>query len=977
MSPTLPLIVLSFVCHVGGTVTQTGSGRVQPGQADTATPSQDPSVAEPASARPAASDEGRERDGAEAGKRPRWVPGYPGPWDAALHVARSKDGLAFKPAAGPLIRSADAPTIAWSPDGRLLAVFEYYSRTDRRHFGGLASAYSKDDGKTWSDAMPLVVEGLRRSAGPPRGPALAIRPDGRVELVFVCRDRKARRRVFAAESSLKPSHGRGGAEASGQGEDDKGAAEPRDGLLFKLTGRLKLSDKKAPIDDLAVLFIDEACHVFGTFVEVAGHRYHGISKGGRRFESLDNLHVADVGEQGNAIATDAGYRFYATSPAGIISATSPDGLEWSRESGLRLAGTDVSDPAVVRLKDGSYLMMYVKSPPGARGNGRRSRVDGEGVADAESGHTGETDGGVEGMGETADEAIADNWHQDDTGLAGATDEDGDWSEVDAEGPDDVEAGDGGLDGEPAEADDAAPARDDAAPARDDAPPTPDDTAEKAGLPSPEEESATDGEAGHPPGEAEGVADEAEYYEHEYTEWGVPLPDFAHPVDYRAWLEQCHDPDSVADNAYYHYAAFMLDPDGRPLSASDLPEFQCMFNDATFMGPPAPWKPEDHPLWDESYYATGDLVGMFAEAASHESYVRPATFYERSPEDSQVPEGAEEGGSPRDPLLDNLLINLMLPDLAGHRRMAKETISRAWRSPEGKPDPTAMLDAFDACLGSAEHLGQGDILIEMLVSVAEKGLVESNARWALKHEVFSAEEMEAALDLLSERDNALPAPFHWVTGELAMALDVTQYLCAPTEEGREPTLNRERLKRFNKLFNLDEYVSQPTPDEMASTSAEGVTRNFVEFYSKFAELASRGFPDVKPEDIDAMTTPYAQDNYLSRALLPSLTRVYQLVNRQEASRRATQLTYAIHLHKAQTGQWPESLDDLPPRYTENARTDPFSGQDFVYHKTEDGFKLYSTSENGQDNGGAHHQHWGDKDRDDEEGDDYVFWPPQNP
>jgi hypothetical protein len=38
-------------------------------------------------------------------------------------------------------------------------------------------------------------------------------------------------------------------------------------------------------------------------------------------------------------------------------------------------------------------------------------------------------------------------------------------------------------------------------------------------------------------------------------------------------------------------------------------------------------------------------------------------------------------------------------------------------------------------------------------------------------------------------------------------------------------------------------------------------------------------------------------------------------------------------------------------------------------------LYSTSENGRDDGGSHHHRWGDQKLGDEDGDDHVFWPPQ--
>ena len=98
-------------------------------------------------------------------------------------------------------------------------------------------------------------------------------------------------------------------------------------------------------------------------------------------------------------------------------------------------------------------------------------------------------------------------------------------------------------------------------------------------------------------------------------------------------------------------------------------------------------------------------------------------------------------------------------------------------------------------------------------------------------------------------------------------------------------------------------------------------------------------------------------------------------RNEASRRATQLTYATHLFKARNGRWPESLDELSTDYNPRMRTDPFTGQDFGYRLTADGPLIYSASENGIDDGGIHSSRWDDEITNDAGSDDYVFWPPQ--
>ncbi len=818
---------------------------------------------------------------------PTWFPKHPGPWNAALYLARSTDGQTFKTSNKPIIRFAAAPTLVRLRDGHLLAVFEHYPRTDQRRFGGLAVAISKDNGKTWTDPKPLNIRGLSRRAGRPRGPALAVRPDGRLRLVFVCEDRRGRRAVSCAESSGDPA--------------------------FRMRGRLKLSGGLVAVDDLVVLYVDAKCHLFGTRRGKSGIRYHALGTSGRRFDRLDDVPTAESGTQGCALAIDGGYRFYATSPVGILSATSADAESWKRDTGLRVPGG--ADPAVVRLGDGSFLMLYIEPSPSTHLRRRDTNIEGDQFTESDANVIEETAGQT--VGEVVEVPEDDWWFESDDVLAAEDTADDAWADED----------------ETAETDDT----------------------------------AAEPFAGDVAGEF------TDDYDHEYTDTGVPIPDFQRPVDYRQWFQDRHDLDSVADNAYDHYADFLLDANGRPHDMEDLPDFQCMLNDAGFTGPPAPWDPEDHPEWEDSYHATAELSALYAEAATHRDYVRPLILGSFNDDGSLTPDGSGKDG---DEQLNNLMIGMLLPDLSGHRRMVKQAISRAWRAEDGQADPDALIDAFDTSLSSAAHIVQGDTLIEMLVGFAERNLVEEHARWALEHDVFSAEEIEATLDLLADRDESLPPASQWMTGELAMSLDMTQYLFGPIEGGREPRLNPQRVGQLNKLFGgPGDHMEAPTPDEIAATAVDGVIDNFIEYNRRFTEMVERGYPEVRAADIDEMTSPYVKDNYVSRILMPSLSRAYQLSVRHEASRRATQLTYAIHLHKRQTGDWPATLDDLPRHYADAVRTDPFSGGDFAYCLTADGFTLYSASENGIDDGGVHDRRWGDKNKNDPDAsDDYVFWPP---
>lgn len=67
-------------------------------------------------------------------------------------------------------------------------------------------------------------------------------------------------------------------------------------------------------------------------------------------------------------------------------------------------------------------------------------------------------------------------------------------------------------------------------------------------------------------------------------------------------------------------------------------------------------------------------------------------------------------------------------------------------------------------------------------------------------------------------------------------------------------------------------------------------------------------------------------------------------------RMLAIDLACRVYRADTGQWPETLDALVPEYLTHVPEDPLSGQEFVYHPTEPEFTLYSIGADGVDDRG---------------------------
>jgi hypothetical protein len=150
------------------------------------------------------------------------------------------------------------------------------------------------------------------------------------------------------------------------------------------------------------------------------------------------------------------------------------------------------------------------------------------------------------------------------------------------------------------------------------------------------------------------------------------------------------------------------------------------------------------------------------------------------------------------------------------------------------------------------------------------------------------------------------------------------------------------------------------------------------YGNLAKIASRP-PDLENVRRFSRFEDESQDSNKNNAFcslfLGSVARSYQGMVRNEAQRRGTLLTLALHAHHARHGKWPDSLKKIDRRLglkgLKTLRKDPFSGKYFKY-KLKDGQPLlYSVGFDGKDDGGRHDKRWGEGD----DGGDFVFWPYQ--
>jgi hypothetical protein len=442
---------------------------------------------------------------------------------------------------------------------------------------------------------------------------------------------------------------------------------------------------------------------------------------------------------------------------------------------------------------------------------------------------------------------------------------------------------------------------------------------------------------------------------------APPPDPQNEVDYYEWLQQ-RSPLPAEGNAYDVYAQIMHTPEDAGKPKAGWPDtLEDMFNNDNNIAP-FPWNPAQYPKWEASNQNVRNLLDTFRQASLLEQYVDPMKF--SAEQIANAPNGRP------------LLMEALLPALADHRKLVRATLADAWRAENGQVAPDRMLTDVETVLRASSHYQQGPTLIHRLVAAAEQNTAEATARQALLNVPFTPEQIEAGLRMLQQYDRGPTDPAGFIPGEAAMTMQITQELLKP----RPPSIDDITSLFGFELPSSNSGSSKPDPlaefRKFRPAEAQAAAEAFRQYFPRLAEQFRAGYPQVTERDVRTLTEQYAKTNRMTQAFVPSLNRAYLINTRNEAGRRGTQLTWAVNLFHARNGRWPTSLDELPADGSK-MRTDPFTGHDFVYRLTPTGPTIYSTSENGADDGGTHSSKWGDEESVKKAGgsDDYVFWPPQ--
>ncbi len=263
-----------------------------------------------------------------------------GPWNNALRMAWSSDGVTFGPSTV-FQDSAGVPSvISWKGD-TLIAAFQWFREPKPSlTWDRVAVKFSYDGGLSWTEPDPIVVQGIPSNYQRPFDPTL-VRFEG------------DSLRIYFSSSDGLPM---GGLDA----QVNTYSAISADGIhyTFESGARVDISDK--PVIDPAVIYFKDTWHYTAPIGAPQDGAYHYISSDGIQFQQLSSIPSDNVHNwTGNLfIENDNELRFYGSGPM-VWYNSSQDGSTWNGFVATNIKG---GDPSVVRTAGGQYLLIYVGPP---------------------------------------------------------------------------------------------------------------------------------------------------------------------------------------------------------------------------------------------------------------------------------------------------------------------------------------------------------------------------------------------------------------------------------------------------------------------------------------------------------------------------------------------------------------------------------------------------------------------------------------
>lgn len=271
-----------------------------------------------------------------------------GPWNNNLMMRTSTDGNSFG-AETKFIDSSGVPSLLKDAGGRILAAFQWFpAPRNSQYWDKVAVKISEDNGKTWGQAQPIVVNGLPSGFQRPFDPTLTLTTDGRIRIFFS----SGRSMSMMLDSNIATY-----------------SAISTDGVNYTFEPNARFSVSGKAVIDPAVLRIGSKWYYTAPKGAPQEGAYHATSDDGLNFtRRADIASTTNYQWTGNLVEYGAGMRFYGSGNMGTWWSYSAEGTSWSSPVNITTSGATMpqmirgGDPAVLKIADSNYLIIYVSAP---------------------------------------------------------------------------------------------------------------------------------------------------------------------------------------------------------------------------------------------------------------------------------------------------------------------------------------------------------------------------------------------------------------------------------------------------------------------------------------------------------------------------------------------------------------------------------------------------------------------------------------
>lgn len=319
---------------------------------------------------------------------------------------------------------------------------------------------------------------------------------------------------------------------------------------------------------------------------------------------------------------------------------------------------------------------------------------------------------------------------------------------------------------------------------------------------------------------------------------------------------------------------------------------------------------------------------------------------------------------------NMLVGVLLPQIQSSREYARAlTIRGLYYLGIGENDKCIEDMLTMRRLGNL--IAQGGTIIEQLVGIAILGIAQGlEEKVALSGKLSAKELLDYRSKMMKTRAKPNVAK-SFGEFERLMYLDCVQQvmkggirsLSEIQALGSGASGSRTRMQEL-----LDKVITSST-DWMTTMEVGnkmfdkfGKSMKTEDWIEKGKALASMDEELKKMSEAINSTTairaflggPEFRGKMMGRILvsmlMPALNAATAAEQRIQISDDLSYLTFSIAAFKAETGLYPNSLDELADKIDGDYPTDRFSNDDFLYRPNGDGFVVYSVGVNGKDDNG---------------------------